>query len=555
MLAGMPPITFEGPDYDPYQPIGMDASDGWQLFAGAAAITGPGFGHNGGQALVLPADPQQEPWLRKAVDWNPQEPTAFIDFQIKPVADPEGSYANFYANGSQIAFQTAEGGSQGDIWVYHGNDGSDPDPANPSQWCKTAASFPLSGDGATGASYLRVTIRHDYGRNLWDLFVDGKLVAANLSYEGRGPNLQTLEFFGSRNGDTLLDDLSADPQNMLFADADKDGLPDAWEIANGSNPNLYDRDAVKPGTDTAFLDLYMDSLWATGAVNANAPIVPSVGIPPLQILGSHQPIGSLKGSLSIGGDGSSNYSIPIDIPKGTAGMEPKLGLGYSSGGGNGILGLGFDLSGLQSITRGPTTKAHDGYVDGMDFDSNDRFYFNGERLVCISGTYGADGAEYRTQLDSFARIKSFGSYQGGPARWEVETKAGLKLYFGAAPGNSGVNAVDPLAWRVCRVEDNMGNYYTCSYNQETIDASVSPSVPSISCYPSEIRYSGNANQGVLPYVVVRFAWQDRKDRTSGVVAGIRYHNNKRLKTIGVHYDPSGVSTGKRIHEYHSHPTT
>ena len=58
---------------------------------------------------------------------------------------------------------------------------------NPQQWMKTAGSFDVS--GTTANNYLRVTLRHDYLRNLWDFFIDGKLVAVNLAFEGRGANL------------------------------------------------------------------------------------------------------------------------------------------------------------------------------------------------------------------------------------------------------------------------------------------------------------------------------------------------------------------------------
>ena len=50
-----------------------------------------------------------------------------------------------------------------------------------------------------------------------------------------------------------------------------------------------------------------------------------------------------------------------------------------------------------------------------------------------SGTYGAT-AEYRTQLESFSRIRSFGTDPAkGPDYWEVRRKGGLILTYGNTP--------------------------------------------------------------------------------------------------------------------------
>ncbi|MFN7342311.1 MAG: hypothetical protein ACK5TA_03135, partial [bacterium] len=187
------------------------------------------------------------------------------------------------------------GANSGNVWVYNGSSGA----TNPAQWAKTVGTFALAANGLTASDYTRITLRHDYQRNIWDLFIGGKLAAANLAFEGRGANLENIELYGSKVGDTLIDDLTVDPTNTIFPDADKDGLPDAWEAANGSNPNLYDRDNNKPGTGKSFLDHYMDSLWL-GGLNGNAPLPPQGSIPPVTILGNHQPVTSLKGSMSVG---------------------------------------------------------------------------------------------------------------------------------------------------------------------------------------------------------------------------------------------------------------
>jgi hypothetical protein len=117
---------------------------------------------------------------------------------------------------------------------------------------------------------------------------------------------------------------------------------------------------------------------------------------------------SLAGQFAVNQTGAATYTIPIALPQGT----------------NGLLGMGWTLGGLPSIGRCPRTMAQDGAVGGVNFDANDRFCMDGQRLVVVSGTYGADGAVYRTEVDTFSKIISHGTAGNGPAGFEVHTKSG-----------------------------------------------------------------------------------------------------------------------------------
>nr|VFK80785.1 MAG: virulence plasmid B protein [Candidatus Kentron sp. SD] len=61
-------------------------------------------------------------------------------------------------------------------------------------------------------------------------------------------------------------------------------------------------------------------------------------------------VGSIPGQLSVR-QGAAVYTIPIQIPPGVAGMQSDLAITYNSNAGNGLLGVGFSLSGLSTITR------------------------------------------------------------------------------------------------------------------------------------------------------------------------------------------------------------
>jgi len=532
--AELSQITFEEVEWVPLGTISNSNHAGWNVYSGNAVVTPNGQGYQGGKALKLPASQEPEAMVSRQIQWNPSQQTAFIDVRIKPAADPEGSLATFYSNGTQLAFQVNDLGV-GSIWVYHGNDEVTDPAVQPEQWVKTAGSFNVQPGATEADAYVRITLRHDYQRDLWDLFVDGKMAAANLSFEGRSDNLSGVDFYGSLTGDTRVDNLSALETNMLFPDADKDGLPDAWETANGSNPNLYDRDNLKAGTNTSFLDLYMASLWGGGAVNANKSIPSPGGIPPLSILGNHQPVGALKGSFSVEGEGDARFNMPIDVPKGTAGMEPKLSLGYSSKAGNGIVGLGWNLNGLQKITRGPSSDKKDGSYDPADFDSSDRYFLDGELLVLVTtgGIYGAAGTEYRTEFDSYSRITAIGtaSVGSGPSSWKVETKAGLVIYLGATAASKTQVPQGTLAWSVNQVMDTVGNYYSVDY---ATDSNSGKPFDYINQRISAVHYTGNGS--MEPYCHILFDYEERPDATRAYTTYAGYRLSKRLAKIFVKTD-------------------
>ena len=171
--------------------------------------------------------------------------------------------------------------------------------------------------------------------------------------------------------------------------------------------------------------------------------------------------GATPGSFSVNESGAASYSIPIAIPPGTAGLQPTLSLLYNSQSGDGLLGMGWSLGGLSVITRCPQTQALDGVRGSVNFDANDRFCLNGQRLIVVSGSYGADGAEYRTEQESFSRIISYGTAGSGPASFKVWTKSGQVMEYGVtedarieAQGKSSVSV-----WALNKVQDTVGNYF------------------------------------------------------------------------------------------------
>ncbi len=122
-------------------------------------------------------------------------------------------------------------------------------------------------------------------------------------------------------------------------------------------------------------------------------------------------IAETLGALSVSSTGAAGYNIPIALPPGINGVQPDLSISYSSQGGSGLAGWGWNVSGVSSITRAGATTFHDGRIGKVDFttgSAGDRFSLNGQRLMLKSGTYGADGSVYETEQFSNLKISAYG---------------------------------------------------------------------------------------------------------------------------------------------------
>ncbi len=246
--------------------------------------------------------------------------------------------------------------------------------------------------------------------------------------------------------------------------------------------------------------------------------------------------GVTPGAIAVDESGSANYSIPISVPPGVAGMAPSLSLIYGSRGDNGILGVGWSLGGLSVIHRCGKTLAQDDEIDGVDYSTDDRFCLDGQRLVATDGgVYGAAGTTYSTELASFSKIVSYGTAGTGPAYFKVWTKSGQIMTY----GNTADSAVEVPGqqtvryWSVNRIEDRVGNYLDLSYSDDTTN-----NVHQI----DRIDYAGNTVAGTLPTASVRFVYESRTDTRVHYMAGVRTQTLNRLKSIETYAQHGGVDS-------------
>ena len=228
------------------------------------------------------------------------------------------------------------------------------------------------------------------------------------------------------------------------------------------------------------------------------------------------------GKFAVNPSGAATYEVPIQVPPGINGMEPKLSIAYNSQAGKGSLGQGWSLQGLSAISRCPQTIAQDGQPWGVHFDANDRYCLDGQRLLLISGSHAGTG-EYRTEIESFSQIAASGVAGNGPAQFVVRTKAGLIMTYGGS-ANSRIEAQGKptvAVWALNRVEDRMGNVMHIEYWEDNANGQF---------FPIGIYYA--YDQSGVCHALVRMNYDDAAgDLVPTYRAGSLIYSRKLLRSI------------------------
>ena len=96
-------------------------------------------------------------------------------------------------------------------------------------------------------------------------------------------------------------------------------------------------------------------------------------------------VGTPNGIFEVSNMGAAQYHIQIEVPDGGP-LMPDVSIDYNSQAGDGLVGYGFSIGGLQCITRGGKDLLRDKEKTGVKYDANDAFFLNGTRLILQSGT-------------------------------------------------------------------------------------------------------------------------------------------------------------------------
>jgi RHS repeat-associated protein len=229
--------------------------------------------------------------------------------------------------------------------------------------------------------------------------------------------------------------------------------------------------------------------------------------------------------------GDAHVALPIRLPQGRGAYMPSLEISYSSAGGDGWLGAGWNLplSRIEVDTRWgvPTYTAAERV----------RYLLDGAELVPTterdgpSCTAGGPGQRFRLRVEgSFAHVLRCGS---DPAsyQFELRDRNGTLFRYGGAGAtlasyaNGGV-----FRFALREVADTHGNTTRFFY---VTDAEAGPGEPFRELYPSRIEYT--AHPSLPAAYAVHFDLDDgtRPDRIVSGRAGFKTITRKLLRSVRV----------------------
>jgi RHS repeat-associated protein len=302
--------------------------------------------------------------------------------------------------------------------------------------------------------------------------------------------------------------------------------------------------AVLPVVLATVLALVLTGLAEVGRLAAAAGSdPPQLSVPSSPIRPGATGVGYLPGSWAVSPTGRFQYTLPLDVPAGRAGVQPDLALVYSSGTSDGTLGVGWALSGASSrLSWCGSSRSTENTTSGVRLDGTDRLCLDGAKLVAVSGTYGAGGTRYRTELDSFAEVVSGPAGEQGPENFTVRTKDGRVRFYesvsatrreravalrGTGPAEAELAAsTRRVMWLLASEEDRSGNRMRFEY----ANVSSPPATPEV-----ELRFIRYTSRGAEPaHRVVELHYQNRPDPTSVFQAGVRFDSTQRISSITMH---------------------
>jgi RHS repeat-associated protein len=247
-------------------------------------------------------------------------------------------------------------------------------------------------------------------------------------------------------------------------------------------------------------------------------------------------VGAIPGVIDVSPTGAATYTIPIEVVPGTQNMQPDLSIVYNSMDGMGLLGMKWDLEGLSAITRCGQNHYYDNNITAIQFNNNDRFEMDGDRLLRLNGgAYGDIGGEYAIEMENFTRVVSYGGTAGSPDHFKAYTDDGSIIEYGNTfdskqlmPFTGGT-----LSWLINKITDANGNYMTFHYTQYYQDDG--------EIWIYEIQYTGNT--GMQPYAKVQFGYTSLPDtlgRNTYYVSGNNIPQSILLQTITATYNNTVV---------------
>lgn len=257
-------------------------------------------------------------------------------------------------------------------------------------------------------------------------------------------------------------------------------------------------------------------------------------------------------------EGTANLSYPIWIPAGRAGMQPSLSVNYSSSGGNGWLGVGWDIP-VPSITldtRWGVPRYNAAYETEI-------YLLDGEQLITRDSNGNPRPLPHRTNRQTarsalgdnvrfYARTgdahDSIIRHNTATANywWEVVDRNGVTHYYGHYP-DSALEAANEAVlsdgrgniaqWMLAESRDSYGNWVRYYYDVVTTEGTN----PGRQIYLNHIEYTGNKNEPGRYSINFIRRERDPKDIPVSCTLGFKETTDQELCYITVNLDGDEIA--------------
>lgn len=222
---------------------------------------------------------------------------------------------------------------------------------------------------------------------------------------------------------------------------------------------------------------------------------------------------TIKSESDVSSSGSFSQVIPIEIFKGINDLQPNISLVYNSHYNGGLIGEGWNISGLSSITLGGKSISIDNSNEGITLNGTDPYYLDGQRLISING-------EYKTEALSSIIIK------------KVNTTT-FTVHF--TDGRiSTYNKIGLFDFVITEMKDAFGNKITYEYLNE-----------------GNITYIKKISYGESSLFSINFDYKDTPNRLTSYINGYQIVSKKVLSSIKVNSKEEVYRRYELIHDYTS----
>lgn len=229
----------------------------------------------------------------------------------------------------------------------------------------------------------------------------------------------------------------------------------------------------------------------------------------------------LEGTFRADDFGGVNYSLPIKSPPGINGVEPALAIQYHSSQAKGLLGIGFDISGLSKVSRCPATQSIEGLFDRVDFDDNDAICVDGKKVIPADGT--AMPLRYYPVVENGDKIVRHGSLTGS-SWFQVWKKSGQIYEYGTAKDAKLIHPEGEVSWLLTKIKDRNGNYIEYTYSRDGEHG-----LPRI----ASIEYTKNDAVKLANLAKLNFVYK-AKPAVKTYIHGQEYTDDKILASLNVY---------------------